>query len=664
MPIATLSIDLVAQLAKLQAGLDKAGRLSEKHAAQIEAQYAKLNAAATAVGTALGTAFAGASLATFVKTTTDAIDALNDAADATGGTIEGLSGLEDVARRNGGTLGDVTGILVKFNSVLKEADGKNSVSKALKAIGLDAADLRKLDPSEALQLTAKALAGFADDGNKARTVQELFGKSIREAAPFLKDLAEAGELNASVTTEQAAEAEKFNKLLFGMQTQAGNLGRQLVLATIPALNEMSDRVLGVNTTAKEFSGLTKALMVPLEAVAVLGVNVAYVFRTIGTEIGGIAAQAAALARGDFAGIAEIRRAMVEDAAAGRAEVDARSAQLLGLSSGQVGGNNANPASQSSTKPPSKPKIPDWLGDGAKAVKVRLSGSDLLARELGGNLEKLLGKDGPLADVSGVLSTNDALAGFNAEMAQLTELLGNTRTAKLEKERADMLLLAKAYEEGRLGLVGSAEAMALYTEAAQTRLGTLPAEIKPAIDEMTELTKEFQRNVQDILGDGIESVLKGDFDNIGNAFGNMLRKMAAQAIAADIGNLILGQAGANGVRSGGVITSLMSLFGFAKGGVFAGGLQKFAAGGIVGSPTLFGMAGGRMGLMGEAGPEAIMPLKRGRDGRLGVAGGGGTTINNYHVAAGVTRNELVTALQMMAQTLTGQTDAKLRRAGIQ
>jgi hypothetical protein len=52
--------------------------------------------------------------------------------------------------------------------------------------------------------------------------------------------------------------------------------------------------------------------------------------------------------------------------------------------------------------------------------------------------------------------------------------------------------------------------------------------------------------------------------------------------------------------------------------------RFASGGIVGSPTLFPMADG-MGLMGEAGPEAIMPLKRGKDGKLGVAGGGGDTI---------------------------------------
>lgn len=60
--------------------------------------------------------------------------------------------------------------------------------------------------------------------------------------------------------------------------------------------------------------------------------------------------------------------------------------------------------------------------------------------------------------------------------------------------------------------------------------------------------------------------------------------------------------------------------FANGGTFTNG--------VVNSPTLFKFANGgagRLGLMGEAGPEAIIPLKRGRDGKLGVAGGGGTSV---------------------------------------
>ncbi|HEY4202310.1 MAG TPA: hypothetical protein VGM83_17290 [Devosiaceae bacterium] len=57
-----------------------------------------------------------------------------------------------------------------------------------------------------------------------------------------------------------------------------------------------------------------------------------------------------------------------------------------------------------------------------------------------------------------------------------------------------------------------------------------------------------------------------------------------------------------------------MLGFAKGAAFQGGVQAFAAGGIVSRPTMFPMANGA-DLMGEAGPEAIMPLRRGSDGRL-------------------------------------------------
>jgi phage-related minor tail protein len=64
-----------------------------------------------------------------------------------------------------------------------------------------------------------------------------------------------------------------------------------------------------------------------------------------------------------------------------------------------------------------------------------------------------------------------------------------------------------------------------------------------------------------------------------------------------------------------VGGLMGAMPFAKGGVV-----PFASGGVVSAPTYF-PAGGRLGLMGEAGAEAILPLRRGADGRLGVAAGG-------------------------------------------
>jgi lambda family phage tail tape measure protein len=55
---------------------------------------------------------------------------------------------------------------------------------------------------------------------------------------------------------------------------------------------------------------------------------------------------------------------------------------------------------------------------------------------------------------------------------------------------------------------------------------------------------------------------------------------------------------------------------------SGAVKPFASGGVIGTPTYFPLIGGGTGLAGEAGPEAIMPLRRGPDGKLGVSGNGG------------------------------------------
>ena len=78
--------------------------------------------------------------------------------------------------------------------------------------------------------------------------------------------------------------------------------------------------------------------------------------------------------------------------------------------------------------------------------------------------------------------------------------------------------------------------------------------------------------------------------------------------------------------GGMLASSIANMGtaaFADGGSFSQGMvMPFAKGGVVTNPTSFPMRGG-VGLMGEAGPEAIMPLTRGADGSLGVRAEGGT-----------------------------------------
>lgn len=83
----------------------------------------------------------------------------------------------------------------------------------------------------------------------------------------------------------------------------------------------------------------------------------------------------------------------------------------------------------------------------------------------------------------------------------------------------------------------------------------------------------------------------------------------------------------------------------------GAIMPFAKGGVISQATAFPMRGGTMGLMGEAGPEAIMPLSRGADGRLGVrAAGQGQAVNvTFNVStpdvAGFQRSQSQIAAQM-------------------
>jgi phage-related minor tail protein len=78
---------------------------------------------------------------------------------------------------------------------------------------------------------------------------------------------------------------------------------------------------------------------------------------------------------------------------------------------------------------------------------------------------------------------------------------------------------------------------------------------------------------------------------------------------------------------GLAGGLQSLLGGLLGGASGPGagvmptVTPFATGGVIGAPTWFPLAAGGLGLAGEAGPEAIVPLVRGTDGRLGIAGGG-------------------------------------------
>jgi phage-related minor tail protein len=110
---------------------------------------------------------------------------------------------------------------------------------------------------------------------------------------------------------------------------------------------------------------------------------------------------------------------------------------------------------------------------------------------------------------------------------------------------------------------------------------------------------------------------------GRALDDVLRGLAERMSSKALDTALSPLAGLVTSGAGSLFSGLASALGFAHGGVFSGGrVVPFASGGVISTPSYFPIGGGRTGLLGEAGPEAIVPLARGADGRLGIASTGG------------------------------------------
>jgi hypothetical protein len=146
----------------------------------------------------------------------------------------------------------------------------------------------------------------------------------------------------------------------------------------------------------------------------------------------------------------------------------------------------------------------------------------------------------------------------------------------------------------------------------------------ALDEQQKVldkAKEQQKEIGDLISSSMEDAFMSIVDGT-KSVKDAFKSMAASVISElyrilVIKKIVGGITGFLPFADGGVFSG-GSVVPSAKGNAFYGGnVIPFAKGGVVSSPMTFPMTGGKTGLMGEAGPEAIMPLKRGKGGKLGV-----------------------------------------------
>jgi len=169
-----------------------------------------------------------------------------------------------------------------------------------------------------------------------------------------------------------------------------------------------------------------------------------------------------------------------------------------------------------------------------------------------------------------------------------------------------------------------------------QVAQLEARLGPTTDIVAAFDAELARmgRTLSVTGREVEGVsrsfgteLRRAFDGVvfdGGKLSDVLRRLG-QSISNTLYNSAMRpvQGAFGGAIASGMAAVIGSVTPFAQGGAFSNGrVTPFAKGGIISGPVTFPMRGGT-GLMGEAGPEAIMPLTRGADGRLGIRADSGS-----------------------------------------
>jgi len=216
-------------------------------------------------------------------------------------------------------------------------------------------------------------------------------------------------------------------------------------------------------------------------------------------------------------------------------------------------------------------------------------------------EKLNGKKSGKSDAQKLAEDYEKyLENLNNEL-EIAEELKDVRGEEYTLQR-DLLILKQKYGD-------------LVTTEDEKQIEATRRRIKE-IEEEKALQEELADTITSSMSDAFMSIMDGT-ESAKDAFKDM-----ADFIVQELFRILVMEQMVQSIKGSMLSPDATE----ANGGVYRGGNRiAFAKGGVVGSPTYFPMSGGRTGLMGEAGPEAIMPLRRGPNGKLGVEASGGQSV---------------------------------------
>jgi hypothetical protein len=248
MKVAQLTIEMAANVARLQKDMAQAQR-------SVESTMGRIRKSADSAMRALGALGVGLSVAAFtgwIKGAIESIDKLAKLSAATGIAVKDLAGLDFAAKLSGTSL-----------QTLTEASNKLQLGLANNSAALNKVGITAKDPIEAFIQLADVYAATEGQSNKAAVANLALGKSWQGLAGFLaqggnaiRDLINEGTALSGVTQQTAKDAEKFNDEIDRLKTRLGALALSIAGPILRVFSEFIDEL---NEGTKAAGGFWKAI---------------------------------------------------------------------------------------------------------------------------------------------------------------------------------------------------------------------------------------------------------------------------------------------------------------------------------------------------------------------------------------------------------------------
>ena len=673
MALATLTIDINARMASIEKDMGRAAQIAERNAQRMDRAFKKV---ADSIGLIGGVLSVGA-LASWVKSASDAAAEI--------GRLSFLSGTSAEEFQQYAAGAKVAGFEAdKLADVLKDVNDKTGEYLATRGgplkdffeqiapkIGLAAEAFRGLSGPQALQLYYDSLEKANVSQAQATFYMEALANDATALIPLLRDngtefkrIADEAEALGLILDDKLIRASKeFNENLDRLQGLSRSVAAEIGNAIIPALNDL----------AEEFLDARRAGLSFLEALAGIGTadpskSAAQQADRVKKEIKSLREELEkpALLRSPIAALAgdgriaqlekeltywELRaKSDFDDGFAGPPIPPAGGGGSGGRRSAAGGGGGGGGGSSARRSGKSEAeKQYESVERQIKALNTQASTFGL--SEKSATLYKLAldgATEAQIKNAEVLLTEIDALEDRSEAQKRLADLIG---TADLEKQRADMQLLAGAYLEGAISVDE-------YGDAVGRALGT----IKPVTDQVEDQFESLRQSIEGWGRDSAEAIVdfaltgKSSFsDMIDSMLADLARMLVQQNVTGPLAQVVSGFdfAGMFGFASGGVMTSAGPL-----------PLRAYASGGVANSPQL--------ALYGEgSSPEAYVPLPDGRTIPVTMKGAGTVVKVDVHNNAGPDTRASATAttdatgntqIMVMVEKIEGMMGRRIGQGG--